>query len=48
MTFCLVWNHEIIEKEIEGLDEAEYLKSEYQLAFNDTNITIIKELPTWD
>lgn len=44
MKYALIWKSEIIEKEIEALDEARYLQAEYRIAFNDPNITIVKEL----
>lgn len=43
MSYCLVWNDEIIESAIATRSEANYLLGEYQLAFNDTNIKIVSE-----
>jgi len=43
MSYCLVWNKEIIESEIATRSEAEYLQGEYAVAFNDSNIQIAVE-----
>ena len=43
MSFQLVWKKEIIESNIEDLDTAQYLRNEYQMAFNDKFIEIVKE-----
>jgi len=43
MSYCLVWKDEIIESEIATRSEAEYLLGEYQMAYNDPNIKIVRE-----
>ena len=41
-TYKLIWKGEIIESEIEGRSEAEYLQAEYNMAYGG-GVTIEKE-----
>lgn len=42
MTYCLIWNKEIIEEEIETREEAEYLQREYAMAYKGI-VNIVRE-----
>jgi len=44
MKYKLIWKNEVIESEIKDLETAIYLKGEYIMAFNDSNIVIRRDL----